>query len=216
MGSQRIRPDWAANTLSSNAQNLHRVLCSCFHMDLQYFLGRRFMVPMKIKVAFPINSSNLYCILWIRWYILGNKANKLYGICVCIQYNLVEIHQLSFYSQLLTLQRKDYFKLVLLELTGLSRWLSGKESTFQCRKCGFDTWVGKIPWRRKWQSTPTFLPGKQHGQRSMVVYSLWDPKELEMTHRLDNKNVRAGKFKFIREEETASSRAMTGAIKVHH
>ena len=37
---------------------------------------------------------------------------------------------------------------------GLPRWLSGKESTYQCRRhrrYGFDPWVGKIPWRRKWQ-----------------------------------------------------------------
>ena len=36
---------------------------------------------------------------------------------------------------------------------------------------GFDTWVGKIPWRRKWQPTPVFLPGESHGQRSLVGYS---------------------------------------------
>ena len=33
---------------------------------------------------------------------------------------------------------------------GLPPWLSGKESTCQCRRCGFNSWVGKIPWRRKW------------------------------------------------------------------
>ena len=38
--------------------------------------------------------------------------------------------------------------------------------------CEFDPWVGKIPWRRKWQSTPVLLPGKSHGQRSLVRYSL--------------------------------------------
>ena len=32
----------------------------------------------------------------------------------------------------------------------------------------FDPWVGKIPWRKKWQPTPVFLPGKSHGQRSLV------------------------------------------------
>ena len=36
--------------------------------------------------------------------------------------------------------------------------------------------VGKIPWRRKWQPTPVFLPGKSHGQRSLVAYSRWDHK----------------------------------------
>ena len=45
-------------------------------------------------------------------------------------------------------------------------WLSGKESTCQCRRHTFDPWVGKIPWRRKWQSTPIFLPWKSHGHRS--------------------------------------------------
>ena len=37
---------------------------------------------------------------------------------------------------------------------------------------GFDPWVRKIPWRRKWQLTPVFLPGKSHGQRSLVVCGL--------------------------------------------
>ena len=36
---------------------------------------------------------------------------------------------------------------------------------------GFITWIEKIPWRRKWQPTPIFLPGKSHGQRSLVGYS---------------------------------------------
>ena len=37
----------------------------------------------------------------------------------------------------------------------------------------FDPWVGKVPWRRKCQPTPVFLPGKSHGQRSLVDYSPW-------------------------------------------
>ena len=37
----------------------------------------------------------------------------------------------------------------------------------------WETWVGKIPWRRKWQPTPVFLPGESHGQRSLVGYSSW-------------------------------------------
>ena len=36
---------------------------------------------------------------------------------------------------------------------------------------GSDPWVGKIPWRRKWQPTPVILPGKSHGQRSLAGYS---------------------------------------------
>ena len=41
---------------------------------------------------------------------------------------------------------------------------------------GFDSWVRKISWRRKWQLTPLFLPGESHGQRSLAVYSPWGCK----------------------------------------
>ena len=60
---------------------------------------------------------------------------------------------------------------------GLRRWLSGEESACRCRRCGFDPWMGKIPWRRKWQPTFVFLPGKFHGQRSLLVYSPGVAKE---------------------------------------
>ena len=56
---------------------------------------------------------------------------------------------------------------------GLPRWLSGKESVCQCRRCrrcGLDPWVRTFPWRRKWQPTPVFLSGKSHGQRNLVGY----------------------------------------------
>ena len=67
---------------------------------------------------------------------------------------------------------------------GLSWWLSGKESACQCGKCEFDPWVRKIPWRRKWQPTPVLLPGKFHGQRSLVGSSPWGRKESDTTVRL--------------------------------
>ena len=54
----------------------------------------------------------------------------------------------------------------------------------QCRRPGFDPRVGKIPWRRKWESTPVLLPGKSHGQRSLVGYSPWGHKVSDMTERL--------------------------------
>ena len=54
----------------------------------------------------------------------------------------------------------------------LRRWSSSKEFACQCkrqRRWKFHPWVGEIPWRRAWQSTPLFLPGKSHRQRSLVV-----------------------------------------------
>ena len=47
-----------------------------------------------------------------------------------------------------------------------------------------DPWVRKTPWRRKWQPTLVFLPGKSHGQRSVASYSPWGCKELDTTERL--------------------------------
>ena len=48
---------------------------------------------------------------------------------------------------------------------GLPMWCSGKESAGQYKRCSFYPWAGKIPWRRKWQPTPVFLPGKSQRQR---------------------------------------------------
>ena len=49
-------------------------------------------------------------------------------------------------------------------------------SFYQCRRHEFKTWVRKIPWRRRWQPTPVFLPGKSHGQRNLSGYSPWGHK----------------------------------------
>ena len=62
----------------------------------------------------------------------------------------------------------------------------------QCRRPGFDPWVGKIPWRRKRQPTPVFLPGKSHGQRSLVGYCPWGRKESDTTEWLHFTSCRKG------------------------
>ena len=54
----------------------------------------------------------------------------------------------------------------------------------ECRRPGFDPWIGKIPWRRKWKPTPVFLPGEFHGQRNLVGYSPWGHKESDTTEWL--------------------------------
>ena len=51
---------------------------------------------------------------------------------------------------------------------------SGQEFTCQCRRqkrCKFHPWVGKIPWRRKWQPAPVFLSGTFHRQKRLAGYS---------------------------------------------
>ena len=49
------------------------------------------------------------------------------------------------------------------------------------KRRGCDSWVRKIPWRRKWQPTPVFLPGKSHEQRSLAGYSPWGCTESDTT-----------------------------------
>ena len=61
---------------------------------------------------------------------------------------------------------------------------SGKEPACQyrrCKRCRFDPWVGKIPWKRAWQCSPVFLPGESHGQKSVAGYSLKGCRESDMT-----------------------------------
>ena len=63
---------------------------------------------------------------------------------------------------------------VYIYIYGFPGGTSSKEPACQCkrlRKCGFDPWIRKIPWRRAWHPTPVFLPGESHGQRSLAGYS---------------------------------------------
>ena len=71
---------------------------------------------------------------------------------------------------------------------GLPRWLSGKESACQCRRCkrrGFEPWARKTPWSRKWKPTLILLLGKSHGQTSLAGYSPWS-HESDMTECPNN------------------------------
>ena len=59
-----------------------------------------------------------------------------------------------------------------------------EESAFQCKRCGFNSWVRKIFWRRQWHPTPVLLPGKSHGQRSLVGCRPRGHQKSDTTERL--------------------------------
>ena len=59
---------------------------------------------------------------------------------------------------------------------GLPRWLNGKESACQLRRHKFNPWDRKMPWWRKGQPAPVFLPGKSQGQGSLAGYCPWVAK----------------------------------------
>ena len=81
-------------------------------------------------------------------------------------------------------QNQGLFKLVSSSHKDFPGASDCKSICLQCGRPGFDLWVGKIPCRRKWQSTPELLPGKSHGQRSLVGYSPWGHKESDTTEQL--------------------------------
>ena len=80
--------------------------------------------------------------------------------------------------QFFFLPARKFVLLLPASLLELPWWLSGKETTCQCRRQGFNPWVENIPWRRKWQPVPVFLPEKSHGQRSPLGYSPWGHKSV--------------------------------------
>ena len=76
------------------------------------------------------------------------------------------------------------FSYMMKILSGFPGGPSGKELTCQYRRhkrCGFDSWSEKIPWRRAWQPTPVFLPGESYGQRSLVSCSIQGHIESDTT-----------------------------------
>ena len=79
---------------------------------------------------------------------------------------------------------KSQTRLSDFHFMGFPGGASGKEPACQCRRykrCRFDPWVGKIPWKRKWQPTLVFLPGESHGLRSLAGYSPQGRKESDTT-----------------------------------
>ena len=89
---------------------------------------------------------------------------------------------------LITLKKKVLNPILGLNvaLLSFSGGANGKESICQYRRhrrLGLDPWVRKIPWSRKQEITPVFLPGEFHGQRNLVGYGPWGHKQLGMTER---------------------------------
>ena len=63
-------------------------------------------------------------------------------------------------------------------------WLRQEGICQKCRRHGFDSWVGKNPWRRERQPTLVSLPGEFHGQRRLAYCSPWVRKDSDTTERL--------------------------------
>ena len=109
-------------------------------MTVQHFnKGRGVFWPPPVLLLFSWRHNS-----WVKFYYNFPLPWSTKGI--------------FFFSEICQLRRDS-------KQGGLPWRLSDKESTCQCRTHGYDPWLGKTPWRRKWQPTPLFLPGKSHGQR---------------------------------------------------
>ena len=72
----------------------------------------------------------------------------------------------------------------MLATLGFPGGSDSKASACNVGRPGFHPWVGKFPWRRKWQPALRLLPGKFHGRRSLVGYSPWGHRESDVTEQL--------------------------------
>ena len=158
-----------------------------------------FFFCMPAGIMGTSNARNLLLFLVIRlvviWNVEGWKEEKL-GTrggegCLCFtpvapaHRIFVNAFQSGYHCSLCqnhkahygAAEREHWGESLILYTQGCPGGSVVKNLPGKCRKYRFDPWVGKIPWRRKWQLTPIFLPGKSHGQRSLAGYSLWGHQE---------------------------------------
>ena len=119
--------------------------------------------------------------LYISWIFLCHISQKTWASLVA---QLVNNPAAMQKTPVQCLGQEDSLKKGSLPTPVFLGFPGGSNLPLMGKRPGFDPWVGKIPWSRAWQSTPVFLPGESHGRRSLVGYSPWGHKELDMTERL--------------------------------
>ena len=122
----------------------------------------------------------------------GHPGSQAFGLGLELHHQLSWASGLQMEDSFLSLHNGEgQFLIIHLIIKSLDQYLSfpggsdGKASVcLQCGRPRFNPWVREIPWRRNWQRTPVFMPGKFHGWRSLVSYSPWGHKESDTTERL--------------------------------
>ena len=138
-----------------------------------------------LTLAVNFSSVFHFCILayplTVRWEFWRDAPWKLGPSFFLLAY--ARLHLLFYFNKSFDIY---YWSVILPHLWILcfpedSHWDLEQSICLLCGRPGFDPWVEKIPWRRKWQPTSVFMPGKSHGQRSLAGYSPWGHKELDRT-----------------------------------
>ena len=130
--------------------------------------------------ALPIKEAQLGCgVQGFYWGLVMPLVSRFFegqadAVCACAQ----SLSCVQFFATPWTVAHQAP---VSMGFPRQEHWSGGKESACQCTRRGFDPWVGKIPWRRKWQPTPVFLPGESQRRGSLVGCRLWGCTESDMT-----------------------------------
>ena len=99
-----------------------------------------------------------------------------------VKFQIPEWHHPHWALSVMLVVRMHFVWLPFVSLLPLWCWTWTVSN--QCKRPGFDPWVGRIPWRREWLLTPVVLSGESHGQRSLVDYSPQGHKEWDTTEWL--------------------------------
>ena len=130
---------------------------------------------VRTKWVFLAQCSFFFCLFEVYlppWQVRG-PASLMLSVTVWVSFPQSEVQwRLMFLARLSYLAFISNKGAILCSLF----YVILHFNLFRTERCSFDLWVGKIPWRRKWQPTPVFLPGKSHGQRGLVGYSPWGHK----------------------------------------
>ena len=118
--------------------------------------------------SFLISAKSTHCWLLQMWHQYS-FSNYLSGLFTFRQHSRVHLLLNALFFRVCPLHRFIFF----LCRIRLPWWLTGEEFACQWGRSRFNPWVRKMPWRRKWESTPVFLHGKSHGQRSLASCSPW-------------------------------------------
>ena len=144
------------------------------------------LLPSILSSSRVFSNESALCNRWPKYWSFSfriSPSNEYAGVISCriewldfpaIQGTLKSL--LQHHSLKVSILRSSAFFIVQLSLVAQS-----VKSLPAIGLPGFDSWIGKICWRRKWQPTPEFLPEEFHGQRSLVGYNPWGQKELDTT-----------------------------------
>ena len=124
-------------------------------------LGESTQVPV-------VSNSESFALAYVYWHLLAQQLLPQSSVT----WLMTHLEKIPYHIKI-TISSFSYRLYYIHLLWWPRRW----SVCLQCGRPGFNPQAGKIPWRRKWQRTPVFLPGKLHGRRSLVGYSPCGRKE---------------------------------------